>query len=275
MNIKNIIDLNKRYFFHFKKNGLKGLIKYYYLNKFNKHLWLNKKLKWDNLGFWKIEPMPTKDELDKFYSELYWVDNHYYKTRILIERDLYHYNFLLNKIPEKLMAGSTFLNFGAGHGGISYLFAARNMEVFNIEPSEIFSGNLVNFKNFLNLDIFLNAQCTKKIDLIYSSHTLEHLQDPIEFFKSMNSILKEDGKIFLEIPNCRRNAIPTNYTEGGCDGKIADSHLLYFTKDFFEKIKANIFFFNLKEEEIGSEDNADVLRVILSKKDVSEWLNRL
>lgn len=222
-----------------------------------------------------MELMPTKEELDRFYEQIYWIDNHYYKNKILIERDLYHYNFLLEKTPEKLIKGSVFLNFGAGHGGISYLFATRDMKVFNIEPSEIYSGNLINFKNFLNLDNFLNSKFKSKIDLIYSSHTLEHLPDPIEFFKSMTNILKEDGKIFLEIPNCRRGILPNNYTEGGCDGKVADSHLLYFTSDFFKKINANLYFFKQNEEEVKSEDNADVLRVILLKQDIDNWLNKL
>jgi hypothetical protein len=63
-----------------------------------------------------MELMPTKEELDRFYEQIYWIDNHYYKNKILIERDLYNYNFLLEKTAEKLIKESVFLNFGAGHG---------------------------------------------------------------------------------------------------------------------------------------------------------------
>ena len=111
----------------------------------------------------------------------------------------------------------------------------------------------------LNLDNFLNSKFKSKIDLICFSHTLEHLPNLIEFFKSMTDILKEDGKFFLEIPNCRRSILPNNYTVGGCDGKVADSYLLYFTSDFFKKINANLRFFKQNEEEVKCEDNADVL----------------
>lgn len=30
-----------------------------------------------------MEPMPTKEELDRFYEQIYWIDNHYYKNKIL------------------------------------------------------------------------------------------------------------------------------------------------------------------------------------------------
>ena len=63
-----------------------------------------------------MELMPTKEELDRFYEQIYWIDNHYYKNKILIERDLYNYNFLLEKTPEKLIKESVFLNFGTCHG---------------------------------------------------------------------------------------------------------------------------------------------------------------
>ena len=41
-----------------------------------------------------------------------------------------------------------FMNFGAGHGGISYLMASNMHNVVNIEPSEILSYNYDNFLSF-------------------------------------------------------------------------------------------------------------------------------
>lgn len=38
-------------------------------------------------------------------------------------------------------------------------------------------------------------------DLITAFHVIEHLQDPITTLKQFNSLLKENGKIVIEVPN--------------------------------------------------------------------------
>lgn len=273
------IDKLRRYFFHFRKGGIKGLIKFYQLNRFEENIFSKKKLKWDNLGYWKVDPMPNSEELQKFYSQIYWVNNQHYKTNFLIPRDLDHLLFLEKKISGKMFENSNFMNFGAGHGGLSYLIASKKINVINIEPSEIYSTNIENFHNFKNIDNFLEvAKDYSKIDILYSSHTVEHLADPINFFKKISSILSDDAKIFIEVPNCRKSNITKDYAEGGCDGKITGSHLIYFTKDFFENLNSEISFF--KEElgensynytEVSNEDDADCIRAIISAENIKNF----
>ena len=77
----------RKHFFHFRKGGIKGLIKFYQLNRFEEDIFSKKKLKWDNLGYWKVDPMPNSEELQKFYSQIYWLNNQYYKTNLLIPRN--------------------------------------------------------------------------------------------------------------------------------------------------------------------------------------------
>ena len=79
---------------------------------------------------------------------------------------------------------------------------------------------------------------------LYSSHTLEHLTDPNYFFNSISKLLKPKGKVFIEVPNCRRLPIPKNYAEGGCDGKTTGSHLIYFTKDYRRTGRVSLFRFS-------------------------------
>ena len=272
----------RKHFFHFRKGGIKGLIKFYQLNRFEEDIFSKKKLKWDNLGYWKVDPMPNSEELQKFYSQIYWLNNQYYKTILLTPRDLDHLLFLEKKISGKMFENSNFMNFGAGHGGLSYLIATKKINVINIEPSEIYSINIKNFHNFKNIDNFLEvAKDYSKIDILYSSHTVEHLADPINFFKKISSILSDDAKIFIEVPNCRKSNITNDYAEGGCDGKITGSHLIYFTKDFFENLNSEISFF--KEElgensynyaEVSNEDDADCIRAIISAKNIKNFIKK-
>ena len=268
----------RRYAFHLRKNGIQGLIKFYKLDKFSEKIFTSKKLKWNTLGYWQVDPMPTEKELYKFYSELYWLNNSYYKKLLITARDIYHLKFLENNLQDKIVKNSNFMNFGAGHGGISYLMASKNLNVINIEPSEIFSGNLEKFSNYNNLDDFINnAKNYKKIDVLYSSHTLEHLPDPIEFFKKISPLLDENAKVVIEVPNCIVSKITPEYSEGGCDGKAGGSHLIYFTKDFFENLNADISFFIVRDNEtkhleVENENNADCIRAIISAKSIKNWI---
>ncbi len=278
--MKEIFNQLRKYLFYLRKGGIKEFLRFHELNKFEKNIFGKKKLIWNNLGFWQVDPMPTEKELEKFYSEIYWLNNKYYKNILLIPRDLSHYLFIKKKIQnihEKL----NFMNFGAGHGGISYLMALKNLNIINIEPSLIPNFEYENFHSFKNLEEFLiEIENFNKIDIIYSSHTVEHLRDPINFFKKISKILNNNGFIFLEVPNCRKSQIDNSYQEGGCDGKITGSHLIYFTKDFFENFSSEISFFKEEENgqkyvEVKTEDEADCIRVIISAEKIKNWVSKL
>tara|TARA_B100000795_G_C22797353_1_gene440043 strand:+ start:1874 stop:2707 length:834 start_codon:yes stop_codon:yes gene_type:complete len=274
------LDKLRKYLFHLRKGGIKGIIKFIKLNKFEEKIFRKKKLKWNSLGYWQVDPMPTEDELLKFYSQIYWVSNQYYKSNLLIPRDLDHVFFLENRISNKMIKNSNFMNFGAGHGGISYLMAAKKMNVINIEPSTIFSANIENFSNFNKIENFFEVSNDyPKIDILYSSHVVEHLADPINFFKKISKILDKDAKVFIEVPNCRKSNITKDYVEGGCDGKITGSHLVYFTKDFFENLNSKIYFFKEQESgnkytEVDNEDEADCIRVIITAENIKNWIKK-
>lgn len=276
--MKATFDQIRKYFFYFRKGGVKEFINFYKLNKLEQKIFSKKKLIWNNLGFWQVDPMPSKDQLQKFYSEIYWLSNRYYKNNLVIPRDIDHLTFLESKIFNKLPRKINFMNFGAGHGGISYLMASKNNHVVNIEPSEISAFKYENFYNYKNIEDFINnSNELEKIDILYSSHTIEHLSDPLEFFKQILKVLKHDGLIFVEVPNCRKSIVNADYAEGGCDGKITGSHLIYFTKDFFERLGSEIFFF--KEEhggqkytEVNSEDDADCIRAIIKVENIKNWI---
>tara|TARA_B110000008_G_C16867184_1_gene523227 strand:- start:151 stop:1011 length:861 start_codon:yes stop_codon:yes gene_type:complete len=278
--IMQLVAKLRRYFFYLRKGGIKGLVKFYQLNKFEENIFGKKKLKWDNLGYWKVDPMPSEDQLQKFYSEIYWLSNIYYKNNLLIPRDIDHLTFLQDKIKNKLSSKINFMNFGAGHGGISYLMASKNNHVVNIEPSEISAFNYENFSSYKNINEFLNKKVEfEKIDILYSSHTVEHLRKPLEFFKQILRVLKNDGVIFIEVPNCRKSFVNENYAEGGCDGKITGSHLIYFTKDFFENLDSEIFYYKednggQKYTEVETENDADCIRAIIKAESLNNWFNK-
>lgn len=62
-------------------------------------------------------------------------------------------------------------------------------------------------KNNLHIDVdndFLESSKFNKkefYDTVCSFQVLEHTSNPVEFLKSINSVLKKDGKAFIEVPN--------------------------------------------------------------------------
>ena len=264
-----------------KNSGFNGLVRYIKLTNFERKIFQYKTLKWNDWGYWEMHPMPSKTQLNKFYSEIYWLNNKFYKSRLLIARDLVHFKFLENKLSDKLNAGSVLMNYGAGHGGISYLAAARNLQVINIEPAGVFIGELNNFINFSNLEEFFNSKkIFQKVDIVYLSHTLEHLTDPVLFFKDILRLIDKNGKVVIEVPNCRVADPGDKYNEGGCNGKITGSHTIYFTKDFFDRMNAEIFLYSVDVDngeyiEVSHEDKANCIRVIIDADCIVNWINKI
>ena len=131
---------------------------------------------------------------------------------------------MLEHAAEALAPGSKVLNFGAGHGGISHLFWTRGMRVTNVEPSEIHHSYKERWEQFANINHVPNAE---KFDLIYGSHSLEHVADLALFYACIKRILKPGGRIFWEVPN------GNNPKSGGCNGQVLIPHTYYFTQSFF------------------------------------------
>ena len=275
-----ILDNLRKSFFHLRNSGFKGLIKFLKLNKFENDLFKAKKLNWNNLGYWEINPKPLAEDLIKFYTEVYWLNNRVYKNNLLLTRDIDHFQFLKDKVPTKIKDKSIFLNYGAGHGGVSYLANAAKMDVINIEPADVYKGKIDNFYNYKKLEDYIDKNKNlKKIDVLYSSHTVEHLNDPIELFKTILPMMDKLGIVIIEVPNCRIKNPDKNYHEGGCDGKITGSHILYFTKDFFEKITDKVYFFSNQiienqSIEVFDENEADCLRVIMTKNEIENFISK-
>lgn len=189
-------------------------------------IWNGRKLSWCTDGYWWVDPMPTDFELAAYYDSTYW-NSRVDKGTLLKKRDIGHFVFLKEYIPcggKQLRV----LNFGAGHGGISYLYFSMGFDVVNVEPSGI--------------DLPLNWTVLKNIgdasgdfDLIYSSHSLEHVRDVDQFLERVRRLLKPGGLVFFEVPNCHENS-KTAYPHG----TISPPHTYYFTREFFNTLDYDV-----------------------------------
>ena len=85
--------------------------------------------------------------------------------------------------------------------------------------------SLLSERNYKNLQE--TSSIKNQIDLIITLHSLEHL-DSLNIFNDFRNILKPNGKIFFEVPNCSKEYF---------DGRPYDApHLLFYTQKSFEQI---------------------------------------
>ena len=92
-------------------------------------------LSYDKLGFYYLDPMPSKDFLKNYYEETYW-QNRIDKIYPVRARDVEHYKLLKSVYPDFDKYTKKILNFGAGHGGLSFLLHAANHEIYNFDFSK-------------------------------------------------------------------------------------------------------------------------------------------
>jgi hypothetical protein len=237
-----------------------GLIPNYFIPKSMqkkltaRSIFSNKVIKSDERGFYYVYPMPTLDDLNIYYTNTYWQSRG--KDEGVGRRDLDHYMLIKKFFSKKKI---TFLNFGAGHGGISHLVYHAGHSVINIEPS----GLKIDYKND-NWKTYSDiGEVSEKVDFIYGSHSLEHVQDIDEFNNLYMKILNPKGKVFWEVPN---GDLESN---GGCNGLLHRPHTYYFTTKFFETLHLNTIINQSYSENYFpniSSENGEVIRYLGEKK---------
>lgn len=98
------------------------------------------------------------------------------------------------------------LNLGSGYGFLEGELNKRSGKRFEIEGNEIgkyrlenWGGGIVHTVNFLVENV--PDDMKGNYDLILAIHLLEHINDPIKYLSNLKSLLAEDGKIIVEVPN--------------------------------------------------------------------------
>lgn len=107
-------------------------------------------------------------------------------------------NLIEKHVPEK----GILLDFGCGKGDFLSLAKEKSWQVYGIEPSEIFKNYAV---AKYNLAIKSSIENTGFQDSFFDVATLnmvlEHLDDPVNALLGIRKLLKDNGMLFIEVPN--------------------------------------------------------------------------
>ncbi len=169
-------------------------------------------------------PFPQESELKKFYSN-------YWDTGKLVEKkyDLHQlqvksrFEYLFKYLNKNLKI----LDVGSGYGFIGDLVCSSvDYEIiYDCVEVDLHAVETLKGKKRVNQIYNSIEEVNSKYDLILLSHILEHFSSPISFINKISSLLKIEGKIFIEVPN-------SDYLFK----KKNEPHLLFFTPQSLKKL---------------------------------------
>jgi 2-polyprenyl-3-methyl-5-hydroxy-6-metoxy-1,4-benzoquinol methylase len=169
----------------------------------------------NEFGFFSIEPLPSKEDLQKHYSQKYYQEestqySHKYSNNELeyfintakVTEYIYSKYFSKSKHIEEKKSISV-LDLGAGEGFFSNYFLKNNYSVTALDFSDfgIKKHNKEVLPNLVQGDIFESIQDLfveeSKFDIINLSNVL----DPRELLTNIKTLLKESSMLRISVPN--------------------------------------------------------------------------
>lgn len=154
-----------------------------------------------------IFPLPSQD-LSQYYDGTFREEVHTSGYYDYTELDKVFKNFSeeaklrVDRIKHDLSHNDRILEIGSSVG---YFIAAISDYAKDVYATEWDSKARAYMKNRLakyNIHVAKNPEdFDTKFDKIFLFHVLEHIEKPIDFLKSLKLLLKENGKIYIEVPN--------------------------------------------------------------------------
>jgi len=108
----------------------------------------------------------------------------------------------IGEFCKKNMQNPTILEAGCGNGLTLWLLARQGFKVKGLEPDPAWCLKLVESLEIpMIIGKFEAADFKEKFDLVYSSHTIEHCEDPHAWFDRAFDLLNPGGYFWLDTPD--------------------------------------------------------------------------
>lgn len=151
-----------------------------------------------NCGLIFTSPAPDKKTLDDIYKNKYSYDVH-----LLIQKEKKYRAGKFSGYVKKAGTMTKVLEIGSMYG---FLIESLEKSGFKCTGLEI-DEKAVEYCQRKNMDVrnetlevFLEKN-EEKFDLVVMSHVLEHIVNPKEYLEKIKSLLSENGKIMIIVPN--------------------------------------------------------------------------
>lgn len=193
-----------------------------------------------NCEFTLTNPRPPATEIGKYYLSDKYISHTGGGKTIFDKVYLTARNFTLKwkfELLNKYQKSGNLLDFGCGTGEFLAHCQRRKWNITGVEPSEnarVKAGQNIGKPVASNLNEVDNEQ----FDAITLWHVLEHLHELESDLRKIVALLKEDGTIFIAVPN--HQSPDAKYYKKFWAGYDVPRHLWHFSKDtmnrLFEKV---------------------------------------
>ena len=148
-------------------------------------------------------------------EQVYWGDAalYYEEARLIFEGKAGHHrdrNYLGEiKSIERHRRGSRFLDVGCNMGMLLRLAMKRGWDVVGLEPSPSLAS-LAGKHGFEVYNCFLHEMPDREndsFDVVALSDVFEHIAEPIPFLQQAARLLKDDGILYVKVPNAKWNIV--------------------------------------------------------------------
>ncbi|EJF07766.1 methyltransferase family protein [Thiovulum sp. ES] len=195
----------------------------------------------------------NSDELEEYYNDIYTATNSLQETDIEVQEHFEErfktLDNLISHLNPYLKDGDDVLDIGAGAG--SLLYAIKD-NVSTLSATEL-NKSYVEYMKSLNIyayyGFFEKLSFPKQYDLIISINAIDHMPNPTTVLEEIYKSLKEDGRIYLELPN-RNEALnfflPEENRKKFNKFFWHKAHYSYFYEETIYKLLDKIGFKNIK-----------------------------
>ena len=196
-------------------------------------------LKCENCGFVFMRKIPTGTELENYYS-IYA----YEKEKKIPEPTRLSFENLLDSF-EKYRQNNRILDVGCGEGWILELAMNRGWETYGTE----FSSKAIEICENKGIKMYAGVLKPENIkerdfDVIVSSETIEHINNPREELANIHQLLRTGGLFYITTPNFN------SYLRRMMKDKYAiikyPEHLSYYTATTLNKLLSETGFTKVK-----------------------------
>jgi 2-polyprenyl-3-methyl-5-hydroxy-6-metoxy-1,4-benzoquinol methylase len=173
-------------------------------------------------GLIQQSPLPSADQLHDYYSTSYRLDykGTWHPKPKHIFRSVRCARSRLEFLRKSGIRDGLLLDIGASSGEFVALARQAGFDASGVEPNQGYAEYARSEYHILVTTAGLN-QIEGQYDVITLFHVLEHLLSPAEVFQHLHSLLKPDGKLFIEVPWVLSGSIaPSN--------RYFKAHLYYF-----------------------------------------------
>jgi 2-polyprenyl-3-methyl-5-hydroxy-6-metoxy-1,4-benzoquinol methylase len=157
-------------------------------------------------GFVYADNIPSQDEFSKYYAEMSKYE-FTHKEGFVANDHINYFNKVVNFLSPYIdNKNISILDIGCSTGALLNIFKSRGYcNLWGIDPS-LSCVNATKKLYDINASVnnIANFDTNKKFDVIVLSATLEHLVDFNNSMKKINLLLKDQGLLFIEVPDAER-----------------------------------------------------------------------